>query len=391
MSELIYVFVFLLPIVWLIGYLKGRKVSKTNLNSKDQTLSKTYFTGLNYLLNEESDKAIDAFATLLSVNSETVETHLALGNLFRRRGEVDKAIQMHRNLIAKPSLTTAEKHYAVRELGYDYMAAGLLDRAENIFMELSQEKAHKFDSLNQLISIYQQTKDWTKAIKISEQFSNDQLVGQSQSISHFYCEQAERALAENDYTLANGYTEKALKFSASNVRAIMISSEIYHSKRQYANAIKCYKTIQKKDIAFLSEVIDGFVDSYTKIGDSSGLSRFFHESIENGAGVSVVLRYAEEIKKNKGDIAAAQYISDKMKEHPSIKGLLVLINMHVAHASASALASLQMLQSVVEKLLKDKPVYQCHHCGFQSKALFWQCPSCKSWGEIKPIQGIEGE
>ena len=162
MYELLLIIALLLPVAWYFGYRNGRSIAESESDGLHTGLSRKYFTGLNYLLNEESDKAIDTFVSMLEVDSETVETHLALGNLFRRRGEVDRAIRIHQNLIARPSLSAAHRKMSLMELGYDYMGAGLLDRAENIFKELMHDLVHKQASLKQLLTIYQQTKDWQK-------------------------------------------------------------------------------------------------------------------------------------------------------------------------------------------------------------------------------------
>ncbi|MCW9015982.1 MAG: lipopolysaccharide assembly protein LapB, partial [Kangiellaceae bacterium] len=194
MNEILIVFVVLLPIAWLLGYLKGKKAPKQSNEIGSTELSQKYFSGLNYLLNEQDDKAIDAFVSVLEVDSETVETHLALGNLYRKRGEVDRAIRLHQNLIARPSLSAAHRKMSLMELGYDYMAAGLLDRAENIFKELLHDQTHKQQSLKQLLQIYQQTKDWQNAIQISEKIQLNNVPEIKNEIAHFYCELAEKAL-----------------------------------------------------------------------------------------------------------------------------------------------------------------------------------------------------
>ncbi len=391
MNELIFIFIILLPIAWYFGFRNGRKREVNDSSGRQHGLSKTYFTGLNYLLNEESDKAIDAFVSMLEVDSETVEIQLALGNLFRKKGEVNRAIRVHQNLIARPSLSAEDRKLALLELGHDYMGAGLLDRAENIFKELSSDFVHKNSSLSQLLIIYQQTKDWENAIATAAKLQYPMTESTRNEISHFYCELAEEALNKESYRDALTFIKKAYQVDSQCVRATLISAEIHYSKRRYKQALKCYKDLTRQDIAFLPEAMETLSNCYIQLNDKKGLLDFLAEALKNGGGISTILAYAEILQSQHGDKAAAEFIASQMNQHPSIKGLLKLIELHIEHANENAKPSLIMLHDVVSKLLKNKPIYLCEHCGFNSKTLFWQCPSCKCWGGVKPIQGIEGE
>lgn len=391
MNELMFVFILLLPIAWFFGYRHGKTKQLNQTSHIKSGLSKSYFTGLNYLLNEESDKAIDTFVGMLEIDSETVETNLALGNLFRKKGEVERATRIHQNLIARPSLTHEDRKLALLELGHDYMAAGLLDRAENIFKELSQDTTHKNVSLSHLLMIYQQTKDWEKAIAIAAKLNQSSNVHNRCEISHFYCELAEIELLKNSHKNALKFTKQAFHADPNCVRATIISGEIYYFKGLFKQALKSYKELIKQDIAFLPEVMTAINNSYKQLNDEKGLKQFLLDVINQGGGVSSILAYAKILQEQQGDKKAAEFIALQMNQHPSIKGLLKLIELHIEHASENAKPSLKMLYKVVSKLLENKPIYHCGHCGFDSKTLFWQCPGCKEWGSVKPIQGIEGE
>ncbi|MDH5432766.1 MAG: lipopolysaccharide assembly protein LapB [Gammaproteobacteria bacterium] len=391
MDIILIIFSLLLPIAWFFGYRKGKVLSSESDSEQHLGLSRKYFTGLNYLLNEESDKAIDTFVSMLEVDSETVETHLALGNLFRKRGEIDKAIRIHQNLIARPSLSSEHRKQALMSLGYDYMAAGLLERAENIFKELIFDSHHKTSSFKQLLQIYQQTKDWQNAIKIAEQLHQSGHKAYNREIAHFYCELAEIQINDHAYKQATPYLKKAFVIEPQSARATLLSGNIYHVTGQFKQAVRTYKNLIKNDIDILPAALDNILDCFDKLGDHKGLLTFLREAIEQGAGISVILQYATELQSRENDHVAAKYLADTMIKHPSIKGLLELINLHLKHSSESGRPSLLMLKDVVTKLLKNKPVYQCGNCGFSAKTLFWQCPTCKSWGNVKPIRGIEGE
>jgi len=391
MYEVLIIISLLLPVAWYFGYRNGRRVAQSDSNGQQMGLSQKYFTGLNYLLNEDPDKAIDTFVSMLEVDSETVETHLALGNLFRKRGEVDRAIRIHQNLIARPSLTAPFRKMSLMELGCDYMAAGLLDRAENIFKELLLDQVYKQNSLKQLLAIYQQTKDWQNAIKVCEKLQMEASPSLKNEIAHFYCELAEDRLYSQTPKEAMHYAKKALIVDSSSARATLISGDILCSLTKYKQAIKTYRELIRQDIELLSEALEKIRLCFSQLNDSKGLMSFLSDAIEQGAGISTILIYAEEVQAHHGDHAVAKYIAQEMIRHPSLKGLIKLIELHLKHASENARPSLMMLQDVVSKLLENKPIYHCNQCGFDSKTLFWQCPGCKNWGSVKPIQGIEGE
>ncbi len=381
----------LLPIAALSGWLAGRGWSTKRSSSNQQKLSRKYIVGLNYLLNEQPDKAIDTFIQLLEVDSETVETHLALGSLFRRRGEVDRALRLHQNIIARPVLAGELRQLAMFELGLDYLSAGMLDRAEHIFDDLKDVPQHNISSLRQLLNIYQSTKEWQKAITTSQQLyrlSGDNLTVEC---GHFYCELADEANNEGNLSNALNYLKKAQRIDNQSVRASLLQADLALKNLRWKDAIGFYKKLFRQDIHFFSEALNGLIKSFDAINDQQGLKKLLVEATDNGAGATVMLEAANRIRMVKGDKEAAEYISLHLREFPSIRGLRTLIELHLLHSSEKAKESLQLLQQVVDRLLATKPSHRCDNCGFESKQLYWHCPSCKNWGTIKPILGIEGE
>ncbi|MCO7223821.1 lipopolysaccharide assembly protein LapB [Pleionea sp. CnH1-48] len=390
-ESLYYALVFLLPVAAYSGY----RVGKRNQSKSDQEnysgLSRRYFVGLKHILNEEPDKAIDTFTRMLEVNSETIEIHLTLGNLRRKRGEVDTAIRLHQNLIARPSLPASARKIALLELGHDYMSAGLFDRAESIFKELSLESEHKAASLGQLMRIYQQTRDWDKAVTVAEQLQSVDGESHAAEIAGFYCELAESMRDKGQTKQAYQVLKKAVAIDTDCVRANIIRGRLAQSEGQYKQAIKFYKDILRQNAGFISEVMPELEQCYRALDDKKGYYQFLNQSLDRGAGVSVVLALAEHLLLEQGDEKATQFIVAHLHEKPSLKGLHKLIDIHLKKAEHGARPSLEMLRNIVSKLIEIKPVYRCEHCGFSGKSLFWQCPSCKCWGSVKPIIGLEGE
>ncbi len=381
----------LLPVAAASGWLAGRSFSAKKNSNQFAGLSRRYMTGLNYLLNEQPDKAIDTFIQLLEVDSETVETHLALGSLFRRRGEVDRALRLHQNIIARPALAGDLRQMAMFELGLDYLAAGVLDRAEHIFEDLKSSQHHGTVSLQQLLNIYQSTKDWERAITTAQQLQMQNHIDSRAACAHFYCELAELSINQNQLSTANKQLKQALKTDKKSVRVSFLQAKIAMQQQNWKEAIKYFRNLLNQDIDFFSEILPDLKSCFAAINDEKGYQKLLNEATESGAGSSVFLAMANSVRDAKGDKAAGEYITRHLRQHPSLKGLQALIELHLIYSSDTAKESLNILKDLVDDLIKSKSSYRCESCGLESKQLYWNCPSCKSWGSIKPILGLEGE
>jgi len=381
----------LLPVAAASGWLAGRRNQGKPGSCSDSILGPEYIKGLNYLLNEQQDKAIDVFIRMLEVNSDTVETHLALGNLFRKRGEVDRAIRIHQNLIARTSLSSEQRNDAVLELGEDYMKAGLFDRAEALFNELLENNVHLSSVLPLLLDIYQQEKDWSSAIRIANQMG---IVGGQPAraiIAHFYCELAENARARDKLDEACKLLEKASEYNPYCARARLIRAVIARQQGEYQVALTAYEQVAERDIELLPEILDDMYTCHRELGTMAAMIDYLHKVVALYAGISPVLLLADIMSSEKDDRAAAEFISGELSKRPSVRGLSRFIDLSLVHSEGAARENLLILKNMTDKLLENKPVYKCHDCGFCGKALHWQCPGCKHWNTVKPIHGVDGE
>jgi len=380
----------LLPAAALSGWIIGRR-GNNGQHQPDSTLQGDYFQGLNYLLNEQPDKAIEVFTRMVEVNSDTVETHLALGNLFRRRGEVDRAIRIHQNLIARPSLNREHRTYALLELGEDYLRAGLLDRAESLFGEVVEMNAHVEKALGNLLDIYQQEKEWDKAITAAAQLETRTGKRMTPMIAQFYCEQAEKAWSSGEINLVRQLLKRALASHPGCVRASMLSGELEVSLGNHRQAIRAFQRITEQDIDFLPEVLPAMQSSYAALGQEQEFMAFLESLQQDYEGVSVMLLLADLIQQRDGGETAAKYLAEQLHRRPSVRGLNRLIEVNLAASSTGPGGEMQVLRDLFTELLRDKHVYHCGQCGFKARTLHWLCPSCRSWGSSRPIQGVEGE
>ena len=381
----------LLPVAAATGWVAGRRNREKPGSCSDSILGLDYIKGLNYLLNEQQDKAIDVFIRMLEVNSDTVETHLALGNMFRKRGEVDHAIRIHQNLIARDSLSSEQRNDALLELGQDYMKAGLFDRAEGLFNELIENNVHISSVLPLLLDIYQQEKDWSSAIRIAGQMG---IVGGQPArsiIAQFYCELAENARARDNIEEACELLENASEFNPYCARARLIRAVIARQQGEYQMALSAYEQVAERDIELLPEILDDMYTCHVELGTLPALIDYLHKAVSLYAGISPVLMLAEIMSKDKDDRTAAEFISVELRKRPSVRGLSRFIDLSLAISEGVARENLLILKNITDKLLENKPVYICDDCGFCGKALHWQCPGCKHWNTVKPIHGVEGE
>ena len=381
----------LLPVAAVSGWFMAKRDTRKQEQTSTSSLSSSYFRGLNYLLNEQPDKAIEVFIKMLEVDNDTVETHLALGNLFRRRGEVDRAIRVHQNLIARPTLNKSQRAEALYELGIDYMRAGLLDRAENLFMQLVEMKERLIDALWQLTDIYQQEKDWKKATDTLKKYEQVSGIKCNVLIAHFYCEQTDIALKNKDFTQASKLIKQALSHDKTSVRASILQGLVEQASGNYRSAIKSFKRVEQQDIDHLPEVLDAMRDCYYQINKESDFLAYLQRILQSYDGISVILLIAELLRSKDGDQAAINFVSEQLHKRPSVKGLDRMVELSMVGANGQSLDSLSLIKNLTRQLIAGKNAYLCNVCGFTGKAMHWKCPSCKQWGTIKSAQGVTGE
>ncbi|NMH63836.1 lipopolysaccharide assembly protein LapB [Shewanella salipaludis] len=379
----------LLPIAAGYGWYMGRRSIRQNQTNQRKKLSRDYFTGLNFLLSNESDKAVDLFISMLDVDDETIDTHLALGSLFRKRGEVDRSIRIHQNLIARPSLTNDQRDVAMMELGKDYLAAGFYDRAEEIFLNLVSQEDHSEESETQLIAIYQVTKEWQKAIDITKRLSRKRQQTLKPITAHFYCQLADEATDKADKLKK---LQLALKQDAACGRALLSLAKACLESQDYTQCKQMLQALKSADIDLFGDALATAKQVYRDTQDDEGYQELLAAAMVAGAGASVVVALAQHLIAKGEPKAAETLVLDSLYRHPTMKGFQHLMQMHLRQAEdGQAKQSLTMLEHLVEQQIKYRPGYRCKECGFPSHALYWHCPSCKNWGSIKRIRGLDGE
>ncbi|EIC23340.1 lipopolysaccharide assembly protein LapB [Thiorhodovibrio frisius] len=377
----------LLPVAAASGWWVGRR-GAGGARSAERGPGSAYFRGLNYLLNEQPDKAIDVFLELAEVDRETAETHLALGALFRRRGEVDRAIRIHQDLIARPKLTAQQRAFGLYELGLDYMRAGLLDRAESLFKELAEMQMQVQPALRALIDIYQQEKDWQRCLETARQLEAAGEVPLRAEIAQFHCELAEQHLREQDNRAARRHLQDAQRAAPDCIRASLLQAEMDMADGDAKSALALYARVTERGPRFVPAMLPGLLDCYRRLGYervAGELGQLFQAQ----PSPPLMLELSEALEREQGIDAAVSFLVDYLRGHADLSAAERLLDLRVRQQrqeGGTADPTAEIVLGVVAHLLSARPAYQCEHCGFEARALHWQCPSCKHWGSIMAVE-----
>lgn len=374
----------LLPLAAASGWYAAHRDQRRKSSPKDGGLSPDYFRGINYLLNEQPDKAIEVFTQMLEVNTETVETHLALGSLFRRRGEVERAIRIHQNLIARPTLDKAQRSLALCELAQDYLKAGLLDRAENLFLELTEIPAHAEQALRSLMHIYEQEKDWDKAIAAGRRLAKTAGRNLEPVLAQYHCELGEHGLQTGNIAYARTCAMDALAVDPKCVRASILAGRVAAMQGNDRDAIRAWQKIEQQDAEYLDEVIDEIAKAFRNLNEEPQLHLYLRDVARRQPGMRTLLTLAELIRARDGQAAAQTFIAERLRQQPSVPGLKRLIDLQITQDTPATRENLDLVKGILDQLAAQQEGYQCRQCGFRGHALHWQCPACHGWITMQP-------
>ncbi len=347
-----------------------------------------YLKGLNFLLNEQTDQALEHFLKMVRVDDKTIETHFALGSLFRRRGEVDRAIRIHQNIIARPDLASEQRDLALHSLARDYLAAGLLDRAEKLFSRLSQGSRYQVQALEALCGIYEQERDWEKAIDSGKRL--EVLGGKSLAlqIAHYYCELAESAANAGDFASARQYVKNAQTGRPRTMRGALTRAHIARDTEDYKTALRLYHRIIDENTYLIAEALPEMVSIYTREGKISELEDALKSLLNKNPEMSSLVAYTAIVNDIGGIPVIDECVENYMLNEPTL-GEFVDLQQLSEEDRSSADSALAKVRGALSKLATATPRYQCQECGFSSQRLLWQCPSCRSWETQRPASRVQ--
>ena len=356
--------------------------TKKSHKQLQSTLSSEYFKGLDYLLNDEQGKALDVFVKLVESNWDTIDTHFTLGKIYRKNGEMDKAIKIHQGLIARPSLPERYRSKILLELGYDYLGAGWFDRAEGLFKEVLIQDKKSNEARHNLILIYQQEKDWFKAIDIAADLFSENPSVTGPMIAHYYCELAEISKTKGDVSQLEIYANKALRYDVSCVRASILLADQIKAAGDDKKAIKVYESIEQQDAESMIMVINSLLECYENLSSLDKLYDYLLSLQSRQKNLFLQNVIASVLEKSQGKQAAIEYLSDKVKHQPSLSGLQKLVSYKESDIDADKVFA--DLAAAISVMQKDSAEYRCQKCGFSTNTHYWLCPSCNHWNSVKP-------
>jgi len=371
-----------LPLFFVLGWLAAR-IDIKHVVRESSALPKSYFKGLNFLLNEQPDQAIDAFLEAAKVDSETAELHFALGNLFRRRGEADRAIRMHQNLVGREGLNDEQRLHAQAELGHDYLKAGLLDRAEDIFVSLRGTSQNE-PALNFLLEIYQQEKEWKKAIEIARVLPDNSGHLWQKEIANFLCELATAEINHSRPDEARKLLDEALSIHRKSVRASVLLGDLFVAKGELDAAIDAWKRIEQQKPEYLALVAVRLMDAYRKVGRSEQGLQFLRGYLQQHPSFDLLDAVYQWTLAAEGAEMACQLVRDEVRRNPTLLGMDKLLEAQLLVAPAERRPDLELMKNLIHNHTRGVARYRCDNCGFKARQFYWRCPGCGGWETYPP-------
>ncbi len=377
------------PILFAAGWwLRG--VDFKQRKKAAQGLDEHYAKGLSLLLSDDpvkTDKAIDLFIEAVRLDPETIELHHALGNLFRRRGQFDRAIRIHSFLVNRAELPAAERGTALAELALDYLKAGMYDRAEGAYEQLAGFKGREAEALDALMHIYCTEHEWMKAVETAERLQKS---GKDLhvEISHYYCELANLARMTRDATRAGEFVNDALKANPANARALSLAADLAFDAGKTDEALKAWGEIEKVKPSYAPLIAAKKADVLAET-DKTAAMNYLKDVFEKSGSIDVLQAAVARMSVWADAPAAAAFAGDALKKRPSLSAFAVLCNLRSKANPEDEQA--RLLAEVTTKQSKLFARYQCSHCGFLAHTFPWQCPGCERWDSFPPLRVDEAK
>lgn len=378
----------LVPVLFSLGWMAAR-LDRRSADRERGQLPASYFKGVNFLLSEQPDKAIDAFLEVASVDTQTVELHFALANLFRKKGEIDRAIRVHQFLTTREQISAVDREKATYELGIDFLRAGILDRAEAAFESLSQS-SYKAEASRQLLELYELEKEWQKAIGQAHRLRDMGAKVPAAAIAHFYCEMAAQAIDAGDLPDAHQQLGLALQAEPNSVRASLLLGEISYQQNDAQAAIAHWRAAERQNPWYLPLVGPKLWAAYKSLHQTEEGLVALQNYCQLYPSIDLLLVWAKAIEETQGEAAAFDLLRDQVRARPSLLGLDQLLE-HQLRATTDAERSkdLNLTRELIARHTQRLGRYRCQSCGFQAKKFYWQCPGCAEWDSIVPRRAEE--
>lgn len=371
-----------LPLFFALGWLAAR-IDIRQVVQESRSLPRSYLSGLNFLLNEQPDKAIDSFVEAVRIDPQTIELHFALGSLFRRRGETDRAIRIHQLLVDREDVTEDQRLQALGELGQDFLKAGLLDRAEAVFVRLRGTRADDV-ALRYLLEIYQQEKDWAKAIEVAAALPDHESVMWRTEVANFHCELAAGALANSRLDEAEAHVADALKVNPRCVRASLLRGDICMARGHDEDALAAWKRIENQDPVYLALAAERIMDAYGHIGRIEEGHQLLRAWLDGHASLDLLDELFHWEMEKQGPRAAYDLVREELRRNPTLLGLDKLLEAALLTVPTEHRGDVELVKQLIHGHTRKVARYRCDACGFKARQFHWRCPACGGWETYPP-------
>ncbi|MDX1668041.1 MAG: lipopolysaccharide assembly protein LapB [Limnobacter sp.] len=376
------------PVLFSLGWFAARLESRSN-KKEAGGLPSSYFKGVNFLLSEQPDKAIDAFLEVASVDTNTVELHFALANLFRKKGEIDRAIRVHQFLTHRDQISSADRERATYELGVDFLRAGILDRAEDAFVSLKDSSMNS-EASRQLLELYELEKAWDKAIEQAHRLRDVGASVPEADIAHFYCEMAQLKIKENQLEAARDHLQNALLIDPSSVRASLMLGESFSQSGHHSEALGQWRASERQNPWYLPLIGSKMWNAFVQLGREEEGIQELKTYCQKYPSIDLLLVLVQAVEKVQGVNAAFDLLRNEVRSRPSLLGLDRLLERQLRGVlDDERTKDLQLIRELIARHTQRLERYRCQSCGFQAKQFYWQCPGCASWDSIVPRRAEE--
>lgn len=367
-----------------LGWYFARRSAERRFAGGPRQVSAEYFQGLNYLLNEEPDKALEVFIRMVDMDADTVDTHFALGALFRRRGETERAIKVHQNLVARPDLPREARARALNELAEDYFKAGLFDRAEQVYTQVARGTAQRAEGLRGLVRIYELQRDWEKAISAMDQLVAISRDASGAVVAHYCCELAQEAVARGDLNAARHWLKRAQGANRDSVRGAMMRANVAQREGDNRLAVRLFERALERDGGFLADVLPELRRSYAELGKPEAFERWLREALVRHPEWRPGVAFAAITDSNFDDPITRQCVADFISSNPILTDILETLR-PTLEGDGGQEAAVRRISRAMRRIAQASPRYRCSVCGFSGNVLYWQCPSCRTWDTTRPV------
>lgn len=342
-----------------------------------------FIPSIEYILANNNDAALSRLLDVEQIDEDGLDLLLKLGKALRNKGETDRAIHLHQTLFARKDIPREVLSTLKFELALDYLIAGLLDRAERLFIELLALKDDNFEEIAEhLIELYEEESEWQKIVDLYAQYKLQRFPKLSKRTAHAICELAELALNKRYFLETHQFCRRALKIDSNCARAYVVQGNLAYSQDEPNEAIRCYLRALEINPKAIFSVLTPLYNSFEQVKNDKGLMEVLKQQWKSSLYMPVLRLYINRISEEKSPAEAVSYLLAEMAQQPSNPGFELFAELVVKQEIQLDSLQLKALYDILHEIVNHEPKFQCNNCGLRTEHFHWRCPNCKSWSSI---------